>query len=77
MDPKLAAAALSEGGNPLTPRGRETLSAASDGATIADMAAKLHLSEGTVRNHLSMTIKKLGVRNRTEAGHLAEHRGWL
>jgi two-component system response regulator DesR len=77
VDPALAVAALSEGDNPLTPREREALAACSQGATISDAATRLHLSEGTVRNHLSMAIKKLGVRNRTEAKHLAEHKGWL
>ena len=77
VDPALAVAALSEGENPLTPREREALTACSHGATISDAAARLHLSEGTVRNHLSMAIKKLGVRNRMEAEHLAQHKGWL
>lgn len=77
VDPSLAAATLSEGENPLTAREREVLSASARGATIADVARKLYLSEGTVRNHLSTAIKKLGVRNRAEAAHLAESRGWL
>lgn len=77
VDPALAAAALSEGENPLTERERETLSASANGATIADVAARLHLSEGTVRNYLSTAIKKLGARNRTEAARSAERRGWL
>jgi two-component system, NarL family, response regulator DesR len=77
VDPELALAALSEGGNPLTSREREVLAAALDGASIADIAARLSLSEGTVRNHLSMTIQKLGAHNRMEAARLAEQRGWL
>jgi two-component system response regulator DesR len=77
VDPALAAAALSESGNPLTEREREVLAAAADGATIGDVAAKLHLSEGTVRNYLSTAIQKLGVRNRVEAARLAERKGWL
>ncbi|HEX2037656.1 MAG TPA: response regulator transcription factor [Chloroflexota bacterium] len=77
VDPSLAAAALSESGNPLTEREREVLAAAADGATIGDVAAKLHLSEGTVRNYLSTAIQKLGVRNRVEAARLAERKGWL
>jgi two-component system response regulator DesR len=77
LDPVLALTALSEGDNPLTAREREVLAAAIDGATIADIAAKLMLSEGTVRNHLSVAIQKLGGRNRVEAARLAEQKGWL
>jgi two-component system, NarL family, response regulator DesR len=77
VDPALAAAALSEGDNPLTEREREVLAASEGGATIEDVAATLYLSEGTVRNYLSTAIKKLGARNRVEAARLAERKGWL
>ncbi|HJQ29850.1 MAG TPA: response regulator transcription factor [Rubrobacter sp.] len=77
VDPVLAAAALSEGDNPLTEREREVLAASANGATIEDIAAKLYLSEGTVRNYLSTAIKKMGMRNRVEAARLAERKGWL
>jgi two-component system response regulator DesR len=77
VDPELALAALSEGSNPLTPREREVLSASLGGASIADIAARLFLSEGTVRNHLSIAIQKMGTRNRIEAARLAEEKGWL
>ena len=77
VDPDLAAAALSAGDNPLTEREREVLAASEGGATIEDVAARLYLSEGTVRNYLSAAIKKLGTRNRVEAARLAEKRGWL
>jgi two-component system response regulator DesR len=77
VDPALAASALSEGGNPLTDRERDVLFASADGATIGDVASKLYLSEGTVRNYLSTAIKKLGTRNRVEAARLAERKGWL
>jgi two-component system, NarL family, response regulator DesR len=77
VDPALAAAALSEGDSPLTEREREVLAASEGGATIEDIAARLYLSEGTVRNYLSTAIKKLGTRNRAEAAHLAERKGWL
>jgi two-component system, NarL family, response regulator DesR len=77
VDPSLAAAALSEGESPLTDREREVLSASANGATIEDVALKLYLSEGTVRNYLSTAIKKLGTRNRVEAARLAERKGWL
>jgi two-component system response regulator DesR len=77
VDPVLAATALSEGENPLTEREREALAASEGGATIEDVAARLYLSEGTVRNYLSTAIKKLGARNRVEAARLAERKGWL
>jgi two-component system response regulator DesR len=77
VDPDLAAAALSTGDNPLTEREREVLAASEGGATIEDVAARLYLSEGTVRNYLSAAIKKLGTRNRVEAARFAERKGWL
>jgi two-component system, NarL family, response regulator DesR len=77
VDPALASAALSDGNNPLTERERETLAAASHGASIAEIAAVLVLSEGTVRNYLSTAIQKLGAQNRVEAAHFAEQKGWL
>ena len=77
VDPVLAVSALSERGNPLTDRERDVLSASAEGASIRDIAAKLYLTEGTVRNYLSTAIKKLGTRNRVEAGRLAERKGWL
>ncbi|MFI6496742.1 response regulator [Nonomuraea typhae] len=77
VDPALAAAALTAGPSPLTGRERDVLAAALDGATIADVAARLHLSESTVRNHLSSAIGKTHTRNRIEAARLARHNGWL
>jgi two-component system, NarL family, response regulator DesR len=77
VDPELALAALSEGANPLTAREREVLAAAQNGTSVAAIAAHLSLAEGTVRNHLSLAIQKLGVSNRVEAARLAEQKGWL
>jgi two-component system response regulator DesR len=77
IDSDLAATALAEGTSPLTPRERDVLAASQDGATIAEIAAALYLSEGTVRNYLSSCIQKTGARNRAEALRLAEERGWL
>ncbi len=77
VDPDLALAALSDGDNPLTRREREVLSVALEGASIADIAARLVLSEGTVRNHLSAAIQKLNAHNRLEAARLAQQKGWL
>jgi two-component system response regulator DesR len=77
IDPALAAAALHAGPSPLTARERDVLTAALDGSTIADVAARLHLSESTVRNHLSSAIGKTHTRNRIEAARFARHNGWL
>ena len=77
VDPEFALVALSEGNNPLTIREREVLSVALTGASLVDIAAHLCLSEGTVRNHLSIAMQKLGARNRMEAARRAEHKGWL
>jgi two-component system response regulator DesR len=77
VDPGLAAAALSEGGSPLSEREREVLAASTELGTIAEIADRLSLSEGTVRNHLSAAIQKVGARNRAEAARIAEEKGWL
>jgi two-component system response regulator DesR len=77
VDPGLAAAALSVGECPLTPREHEVLSASRQHATVAELAAALYLSPGTVRNHLSSVMQKLDARNRSEAVKLAEEQGWL
>jgi len=77
VDPGLAAATLAGGMSPLTGRERDVLVAARDGATVADIAGRLFLSEGTVRNYLSAAIAKTGVRNRVEAVRVADERGWL
>jgi two-component system response regulator DesR len=77
VDPGLAAAALSDGVSPLTAREREVLLTARKGGTIAEVAAELHLSPGTARNHLSTIMGKLGGSSRTEAIRVAEEKGWL
>jgi len=77
VDPALATDSLVSGESPLTAREAEVLRAARDGAPVAAMAATLHLSEGTVRNHLSSAIGKTGAANRAEAVALAVGNGWL
>lgn len=77
IDPALAVSALSAGPNPLSARERDVLIAAADGATITDIAHRLHLTEGTVRNYLSAAIGKTGTRNRLEAVRAATTNGWL
>ncbi|ASR38995.1 DNA-binding response regulator [Prauserella marina] len=63
--------------DPLTDRERQLLREVADGAANAEIAARLHLAEGTVRNYLSSAMAKLGARNRTEAAKAASERGWL
>jgi two-component system, NarL family, response regulator DesR len=77
VDPELAAESLAVGENPLTPREADVLREARDGSSIAEIAARLFLGDGTVRNYLSSAIGKTGSRNRVEAVHIAEQKGWL
>lgn len=76
IDPQLAVDAWSEA-DPLTDREREVLRLAGEGLANAEIAARLHLSDGTVRNYLSEAIGKLGATNRVAAARLARERGWL
>ena len=76
VDPALAVAAW-DGADPLTERERAVLALAGDGRPSAEVAAALHLAEGTVRNYLSTAMTKLGARNRGEAARMARERGWL
>jgi two-component system response regulator DesR len=77
VDPALATDSLVAGESPLTTRETEVLQAARDGSTVAAIAKKLFLSDGTVRNHLSSAIGKTGAANRAEAVIIAEGNGWL
>lgn len=77
VDPALATASLVEGRNPLTPREQDVLREALSGATVADISRRVHLSPGTVGNHLSSAIGKTGTGTRVEAAAVARDRGWL
>lgn len=77
VDPALAAESLALGTSPLTPREREVLAAVGRGGSVAAVAGRLHLSAGTVRNHLSAAIGKTGARTSVEAARIAEDLGWL
>ena len=77
VDPELAAAALADPESPFTPREREVLEASAGGAPIAEIAERLYLTEGTVRNYLSAAIGKTGARNRIEAVRIAREKGWV
>jgi len=76
IDPELALEAWSEA-DPLNDRERQVLRFAGEGMSAGDIAARLNLSQGTVRNYLSEAIGKLGVGNRIEAFRLARQKGWL
>jgi len=77
VDPELALTALEAEPNPLTEREVEVLRLHAQGLDPRDIAAKLFLSYGTVRNYLAAATEKLGARNRTHAAILAEEHGWL
>ncbi|MGO1545623.1 MAG: response regulator [Gulosibacter sp.] len=77
IDPELALETLDFGESPLTEREAEVLLAAEDGRSVREIAQRLFLSTGTVRNHLSSVIGKTGAANRAEAVHIARDRGWL
>ena len=76
IDPELAAEAWTVK-DPLTDRERQVLRYAGEGETGSEIAARLGLSEGTVRNYLSEAIAKTGAANRVEAARIARQRGWL
>ncbi|MDF2708488.1 MAG: DNA-binding response regulator [Nonomuraea muscovyensis] len=77
LDGKLVSAALEYGESPLTPRETTVLREAARGASAEEIAARLHLSAGTVRNYLTGAITKTGARNKIDAIRIAEDAGWL
>jgi two-component system response regulator DesR len=76
IDPELVAEAWGEA-DPLTDRERQVVRMAGEGVAGVEIAEKLGLSEGTVRNYLSEAISKLGANNRVEAARIARAKGWL
>ena len=77
IDPELALLALSSAKSPLTPRELEVLRLAADGTPTRDIADRLSLSVGTVRNHLNAVSRKTAARNRIDAIRIARESGWL
>lgn len=77
VDPELAADAISTGDSPLTAREAELLALAAGGAPVAEIAERVSLTPGTVRNYLSAATAKLGADNRHAAARMARERGWL
>lgn len=77
IDPDLAVAALEVDDNPLTAREQDVLGVAAEGAPVSEIAGRLFLSDGTVRNYLSKIVAKVGARNRVDAIRRARDAGWL
>ncbi|MEY9849117.1 two-component system response regulator DesR [Streptacidiphilus sp. BW17] len=77
IEPKLALAALDAGSSPLTPRDFEVLRLAADGEDVKQIADRLYLASGTVRNYLTNIVTKLNARNRVDAVRIAQEAGWL
>jgi two-component system response regulator DesR len=77
IDPQLALAAWDSVENPLTARESEVLRLAAGGAEVAEIAAALYLSAGTVRNYLTTAVTKLNARNRVDAIRIASEAGWF
>ncbi|MCW4465509.1 response regulator transcription factor [Glutamicibacter sp. MNS18] len=77
IDPALAMMSVEAAVNPLTDREREVLSLAASGSPVSSIATRIHLSVGTVRNHLSNAIGKTNASNRIEAARIAQERGWI
>lgn len=77
IDPQLALDAWAARDNPLTARETEVLRMAADGAEAPDIAGRLYLTVGTVRNYLTTVVTKLGARNRVDAIRIAREQGWL
>lgn len=77
VDSELAADAIAAGANPLSAREADVLELAAEGAPVEEIAARAHLSPGTVRNYLSAAVAKTGASNRHEAVHIARAQGWL
>ncbi len=76
IDPDLATQAWSES-DPLTDRERQVLRLSTAGLTNSQIASKLNLNDGTVRNYISEAISKLNANNRIDAARIARDKGWL
>jgi two-component system response regulator DesR len=77
FDAELTVAALVNKDSPLTQREFSVLEHVSRGDTVVEIAARLHLSQGTVRNYLSSMVAKLGARNRIDALRIARDAHWI
>ncbi|MFI9588934.1 DNA-binding response regulator [Nonomuraea sp. NPDC052265] len=77
LDPSLAVTAWDLADNPLTPREADVLRLVAGGAEATDIAQRLHLTAGTVRNYLTAIVAKLNARNRTDAVRIATEAGWI
>ncbi|MEU5045330.1 response regulator transcription factor [Streptomyces griseorubiginosus] len=77
VDPQLALSAWNAVDHPFTEREKEVLSVAAEGADVAEIASRLHLAAGTVRNYLTSAVSKTNARNRVDAIRIAREAGWI
>ncbi|MGY0023606.1 response regulator transcription factor [Streptomyces sp. cg35] len=77
LDPSLAVTAWDLADNPLTSRETDVLRLVAEGAEATEIATRIHLSAGTVRNYLTGIVAKLNARNRTDAVRIASEAGWI
>ncbi len=77
VDPELAADAIAAGASPLSAREADVLELAADGAGADEIARRVHLSHGTVRNYLSSATAKVGAADKHEAARIARDNGWI
>ena len=76
IDPDVSALAVVDD-CPLTDREIDVLRVTGDGYSVADIATRLHLAQGTVRNYLSNAMRKTQTRTRHEAARYAREHDWL
>lgn len=62
---------------PLSPRELEILQLLAQGMTNREIAQRLYLAEGTVKNHVTTLLQKIGARDRTQAALRGTELGWL
>ncbi|MEU7859842.1 response regulator transcription factor [Nonomuraea sp. NPDC049141] len=77
VDPALALGALEAPESPLSQRETEVLRLSASGAQPAEIAERLFLTYGTIRNYLASAVTKLGARNRVDAIRIATESGWI
>ncbi|GAA2442189.1 response regulator transcription factor [Streptomyces macrosporus] len=77
VDESLAHDLLRAADMPLTARELSVLSLAAKGATVSEIAGRLHLSRGTIRNYMSAITRKTGARNRVDAIRISQGAGWV
>ena len=77
IDPEIAATALTAERCPLTDRELDVLRFSRSTMSVQQIAERLHLAQGTVRNYLSSAMTKLHAASRHEAAEIAWQQGWI